>query len=629
MKPHTEALPRPQPPATNRWLLWATVAVSLLVLGPVPMLGVKFQAGHIWFCGLLLGGFCAWLAGQACLHVAHSSSDGSMDMARATIAACAPALPAVAVPLLWLKDASIDALTGVVSGWLIITSILIVDVLRRAEPSGLREEAGPSGPSAAESPSHGLFQRYKFNRSNSDSPPRIVTQNIDSQQLPDLTDAAPPNMRLNRAACCLAASAGFVAILGSTAALGIYRELLATSQARGTLSALAVAVGSTMLVSFGLGAAVQRWRARRCEQATRLFSGSAPDENNALGSSSPQWPEVLVALGTAGAVGTLYTLGLMDAPRQQQALVTVLGLGMFAGWLTPRVVDEASSFASDGAARSAHPSVAIMAPLAVLLVLSSTMVAHFLLQGFGVGLMALGLWLPLSMALSQMSGREQENDSPAVPPARTTPAEVTIPIRTQIFNGPALIHLLLFAVILVLFRFFSWRFRDDLQSTTLSDHYALFGFLVGALLPPLLTRSLSRHDAAPASTQLVAGSPAVHLLLAWAMALTVPAVILLLWGARCAPPLIVGLALSCVLTSGVTHSSGAATLVAPLLAVGAVMALSQWTEQLVALADLPRADRIKLLAAFGGVLLLLMLARDWRGRKKDEASTAASGAGGT
>jgi hypothetical protein len=173
-----------------------------------------------------------------------------MDMARATIAACAPALPAVAVPLLWLKDASIDALTGVVSGWLIITSILIVDVLRRAEPSGLREEAGPSGPSAAESPSHGLFQRYKFNRSNSDSPPRIVTQNIDSQQLPDLTDAAPPNIALNGAACCLAASAGFVAILGSTAALGIYRELLATSQARGTLSALAVGVGSRRHGSF-------------------------------------------------------------------------------------------------------------------------------------------------------------------------------------------------------------------------------------------------------------------------------------------------------------------------------------------------------------------------------------------
>jgi hypothetical protein len=566
-----------------------------------------------------------------------------MDMARATIAACAPALPAVAVPLLWLKDASIDALTGVVLGWLIITSILIVDTLQRSEPSGLPRDAAPSATSASRYSSQGLFQRYKFDHSNPDSPPQPVTQDIGLQQVANLREAAPPDIGLDGAVFCLAGSAGFMAILGSTAALGIYRELLATNQVRGTLSALAVAVGSVMLVAFGLGAVVRSWRARRREQATRLFSGSPQDENYTLGGLGSQWPEALVALSTAGAVSALYAFSLVDEPRQQQALVAVLGLGMLAGWLIPRVVDEASSFAPGGAAaHSAPPSVAVLAPLAVLLVLSGTMVAHSLLQGFGVGLMVLGLWLPLSLALSRGTGQGQENGSPAAP------VEVTIPIKPGTFNGPALIHLLLFVVILVLFRFFSWRFRDDLQSTTLTDHYALFGFLIGALLPPLLTRSLSRHAAEPASTRSVLGSPIVHLLLAWAMAFAVSAVILLLWGARCAPPMVVGLALSCVLTTATVHSPGATTLVAPLLAVGTVMALSQWTEQLIALADLPRADRIKLLAILGGILLLLMLARDWRGRlqrrltmlrpeetfhtaecgpENDEAGTAASGAG--
>jgi hypothetical protein len=54
-----------------------------------------------------------------------------------------------------------------------------------------------------------------------------------------------------------------------------------------------------------------------------------------------------------------------------------------------------------------------------------------------------------------------------------------------------MIALLLLGTVLLLYRLFASRWDDALRGVTLTDHYAFFGFLVGAALPGLLAGVLA------------------------------------------------------------------------------------------------------------------------------------------
>src|SRR5581483_12288862 len=88
------------------------------------------------------------------------------------------------------------------------------------------------------------------------------------------------------------------------------------------------------------------------------------------------------------------------------------------------------------------------------------------------------------------------------------------------------------------YRLVMTRFTSDLKGVSLTDNYALFGFLAGALLPSLLSGFLLRPG-----TPMTAGSALFRLVLTALLVLAAPAFILLLWGAKCAVALVLGLAL--------------------------------------------------------------------------------------
>jgi hypothetical protein len=222
-------------------------------------------------------------------------------------------------------------------------------------------------------------------------------------------------------------------------------------------------------------------------------------------------------------------------------------------------------------------------PLAALVVLSGFMVAYQILQGFGAGVLLLLAWLPLGLELATSSPTTSRPHDSATPLAR----------------------LMLFGTALLLYRWFEMRFRTDLYGATLSDHYALFGFLCGATAPAFLAGLQGRP-----------GASLLRLLPVAALALAVPGALLVLWGAKPALALLAGLALAVVLEIGAVRRqigettaaiTGIATGVnAALLAIASGLALTQWTHHVLPLAHLTRAQRIHFLS-WGLALVLVTL----------------------
>ena len=222
-------------------------------------------------------------------------------------------------------------------------------------------------------------------------------------------------------------------------------------------------------------------------------------------------------------------------------------------------------------------------PLAVLVILAGIMVAYQLLAGFGVGIAVLAAWLVGGVALS---------GSPAARPLAAA---------------------LAFGTVFVLYRVAVERFSDEMRGVSVTDHYALFGFVFGLLAPSLLSRL------APESADWKALN---RLFVIGLLILAAPAGIVLVWGQKTLITFLFGLALAAASAlSGIQafRRSGVQALIAMAMAA----AVAQWTHVALPLAALPRTDKLKILAWGVGIAVILLIATDLFSRIKSRGQSPA------
>jgi len=354
--------------------------------------------------------------------------------------------------------------------------------------------------------------------------------------------------RAPAAGAALAAGAGFAAAVVGTAAAAIWRDSLTPSVPKTTWAAIALAFVACSAIVLLV-----------CR--TLLGKGATP-------SASEKLRLVPAGIFVALAAGTikLLTLKIGAEPRLFWAAVCGLITALVATWLL------AAARPRDGRA-SSHLSA-----LPILLIVAGFIAAYQLLHGLGAGLFVLALWLT----------------SYAARPEQSETAE------------PADIALLLFASVMLISRVVAERYAGEMRGVVLTDQYALFGLIVGAVTPGLLAAITGRRSALG-----VAG--ALTLVPAVTLAAGVPAVVVLLFGAKSALALLTGLALGAL--SGFrgddgADSTGVASLLPGLYGLASSLALLQFTDILLPLTDMTRLRRVEMIGVLTvGVIIALAAAQ--------------------
>jgi len=532
--------PRGESAIDRPFLLLAVLLPIIVYLSTLPI-KPPFSVGQGWGRGFVIGSLGSLLAGWVLMQARVALSNVPQRPLRAAAIVAAPmflSLVAVAIPLLFLRAAIIDALVGVAMGWFCVSFVLYV---------------GLSGASI----SHHLST---------------------------------------------VASIGFTVTLCAVAALGIYREPITPAVAKGAWSTLGVALACGVPLSLLLSALLVQILVRPASgnPINRLFAGIgrrffSHSDSDAL---AGRGYGIVLCVVLLLALGNFLSLKLIEEPR----LFSVILLGVLTGLVTWWLVR--------GAKSNEPTNTNSLSPLAALIVLSAFMVSYQLLQGFGTGLMLLAAWLSLALALPAALQDESED------------IESTQSSSTAL----ALSRLLFFTTVLLLYRVFTMRFRDDLHGVSLTDHYALFGFLAGAMTPNLLAGMLWSPALTTTDDRDLSGARLGRLVLTAVLALAIPTAILVLWGAKCALALLAGLALATVSGYAATGSTQGALLSLPrammttsLFAVAVALALVQWAHRILPVAEMTRADRIRILATVVGGLLILLLIADYGGRLIDWA----------
>jgi hypothetical protein len=528
---------------TSLWRLlaapfrWAIVvlptAVFLLSLPSSP----PFSAGQGFGRGFLIGAVSSLLAAIA-IAGARRSERAALNAANVA----APlwiAIPATAIPLLFMRPVLIDALMGVAIGFLSIAAIVHVGLANRDE--GTDESRG----------------------------------------------------------LALLSGAGFAVVLTVAAALGAYRGTEVTESSR--WAAVAVIAGTAVPLGVWLASLpplLLLGPLRRLPGASTVASKTAEVLRT-------ERRREMAATGLRFVIGTVVVL-VADRLLATRLLAEVnafyagaigLCVGFLAWWLS-----------SDGAISQ---SGSYRLPLAVLVALGAAMAAFNLLLGFGIAIMSLALWLPLSLALCA-SYDVSLNDS-------AERRQAALEVATTLWSVAAL------TVVLVLFRFVSTRFQTDLRGVTLTDHYAIFGLLAGATIPAITAGIGSGNSELRPFARLL------RLIAAGLLTLALPGLILVLWKAKAALALLAGAALASAgfdWLGGRKEAFSAGRLFVPLMAIAVCLALAQWSPHVLEVASLTRDQKISvlkwLLGGIASIIVAVDLADRWqKGRNRDNSGRGA------
>lgn len=373
----------------------------------------------------------------------------------------------------------------------------------------------------------------------------------------------------SRAARRIAVGAGMLTTLAAAASLGIFRDGVTPELAKQTWSAVTIAFAAvgTLLVT-----------------GTTLLGVR---QSGGIGRILP-----LTVLTAVGGLG-LFLMATRITDTRELALI---GLGGLLLWpVALSVLRETNG------GRGAGTTPVLSAPLlAVLVVTSGFLAALQSLQGVGaaIGVLALFIAYPATLMISEGASGET-----AGPP---TSAE-----SNTVANGA--VGLLLFSALLLLWRLFATRWAGDLRGVNLSDQYALFGLLVGAALPGVLAAIPRR--VAPDKFGAGAGMIGAIALCA-ILALAAPAAVLVLFGAKSAVALMIGLALGAV-----PVLSGGSSLLPGLLAVAVALALNQFTGTILPDETPTRAEKIRYLAVImSAIVVAVVLANRVGGRNTKDGN---------
>jgi hypothetical protein len=463
---------------------------------------------------------------------------------------CAMAVAAIGVPLLWMHGTILDGLTGAATGWFCVAFLILAGLLIST-----------------------------FNTEGEQRRREEVF--IPCASLPLLT---------------LVAGMGFAATLCAVVGLGVYRRPMSVGDVGpgAPWSSLALVYAAGIPFVLLLSALPNRLFVRMAlklpfARLLAVFSGRLFSDEEAREAAVRAWRLIF---SLAVMLGLAKLLAVKAIPHD--AIFYVAAEGMVAGLIAWWLLRDGMGFKS--ASRNAW-----LFPLAVMVLLTGCMAGFQMLAGYGVALAATGMWLAAGLALA---GTVSQEDTP----------DQEERAATLMTSAHALTQVLHVGAVLALYRLSVTRFEADLRAASLSDFYALFGFLAGVALPALFSGLLLQADFASRGPLRIL----LRVVFTGLWVLVAPALIVALWGPKCVLTLLAGLALAGVAgrfseTSSVPRLPVTA-LITGLLGLGMALAIAQWTHLALPLASLTRAEKIRLLIWTLVILAGLVVGADYGGR---------------
>ncbi|HLJ54420.1 MAG TPA: hypothetical protein VKT77_05220 [Chthonomonadaceae bacterium] len=547
------------------WLAAAFALPILVFLATLPASPPVFSAGHGLGSGFLIGGLASLLAILTIAHALGAAERGERVSAAAAIAGpMGLALSVAAVPPLWMPGVAVDAICGAGIGWL-CAAILATCGLARTPASRTRAAASACVALAAAvgvllcalsglGVLHGLI---------------------------DLVGKSGAHIHWSAPGLAFASCAAIV-LLVATLPPAITHRIPLVTPVTGWIE-------SGRAGDPARSAARHGWIALLCAVAMllagRLTAARFVEHGDILWKTKSPLLKPLFAL-----IGP-------------NPMFHVIGLGVVVAMLlTWMAADRSRRLATDPPAMS-RPDFA-----SAFVLVAGAMLAYQIMGGFGLGLMLVALAVYAGLFCAALLPDLHE----------TTPTESSLSTGADLAAATpefavaaGMVRLLALGLVLALFRFVAARFEDDLRGVNLTDHYALFGVLFGAAMPPAVAGYLRRSSASTADSDV---ARLLRAITAGIIVLAVPALLIALWGTKCVLALLIGLALSSLFE---------ASLPAALIALAGALALAQWTHHVLPLAQLTRDQKVTLVGWTTFATVIALLTAELAGRRAQAPRPAA------
>ncbi len=548
------------PGALKRY--WVVTSISLPVVVFLATLPVKppiFSAGHGLGVGFLVGGLLGFLATWTIHHALAGAERGDSISAAGVIAApIGLALMAAAVPSLWMRDSLLDALCGVAIGW------LVAILLGLSSVASLRQARSISAASDC-----AIF-------------------------------------------CALGLAAGACTVFCALAGLGELRgliDLVGKSTAVVHWSAPGLAFSACLSVLLLLVTLPASFTLRiPLVSPIMAWIERSRDSEESRAAARRGWRMGVSAIA-ALLVGRLVAARFSDSGDEpwytkspllkpafailgHDSLFHVIALSVVAALLISWVVRDHARSTSNATGAGIADRTGLFA---VFILAAAGMLAFQLMAGFGLCILITVLCLMTALSAAAPLAGLHERSSEVVSTA-TSDASWELTAANQ------MVRLVLAGATLALYRLFSARYESEIHGVGLTDHYALFGILLGVALPASLAGFLAREPAGASAGDF---ARLLRLAVTGLLVLVAPCLLITIWGAKSILALLIGLALSVALED---------SLLSALLAIAVALALTQWAAHVLPLAQLTRDQKVNLLGWSTAFSIVAMLVAGYAGR---------------
>ena len=414
----------------------------------------------------------------------------------------------------------------------------------------------------------------------------------------------------------LIAGASFVTLLCATIALGDFHGEVTFIKTSTSLSwgVLALASAASIPLFLLLSAVADLIFNPEPDQRLKAKSSAAPALSETATLRAGVGRAVISVAGVA-ALGRMLSNRVVDSsvddspasPGRMAHLINVvigpsrlfhvLSIGLLAGllvwWINAAVQKREET---DESSHSIHPWQ--NSALGVLVLLAGTMAAFQMLSGFGVGLMLLGMFPAVGLALLAANEANANRD-----------ADIS---RNE--GAMRIVQLASMGAILALFRVYTTVNDALFPHSPYTDQYAAFGFVAGAVLPLFLAgylfpKPVNSSDSTNTATTLV------RLFVSGALILAIPSLLLVLWGQKCIMAFLIASAISAAGIGLTSKSDSLATdirkLFPAIYAIGLSLALCEWSHYLLDMEDWTRIQKERVIVQIIGAGILLVLGSDY------------------